>query len=219
MGVKRIIKYFYLSVKAAGKVMWVPVLIINLALPLINFYFYKEAGLCDVFWWHVIEYEQYAVPLCSVWWSIFYMREYLEGEGCELLCIMVKRPYMYCVVLSGIILVNVAVWFCAFSLCEIRMLPVFFRICILSAFHFGISCFALAISRSSIISLLFVIMYDIIVFINPLAERSFLFYINCDFITWQELFSEALFYVPVSVALLAAAEGFCKLRHRMGLFG
>lgn len=75
-----------LEIKSQRGLYWVPVVIILLVVPLVDYSLYlgvnRDMELTRI---HILRAAQQFVPVCAVWWPSFVMREYINAPGNELL--------------------------------------------------------------------------------------------------------------------------------------
>lgn len=70
--------------KSLKIIFWIPLVILNVFLPIMNYLQYKTSGFGELLYLNIIQYAQMFIPFCSVWWVIFIARQYVETDGNEL---------------------------------------------------------------------------------------------------------------------------------------
>lgn len=81
--IKFYLEHFFLQLKGVGKLYFVPVFVLYIFLPLLILGDYGASGdeIDSIFVTQCI----FFIPILSVWWIFLVMKEYVEGEGKEVL--------------------------------------------------------------------------------------------------------------------------------------
>lgn len=140
-----------------------PVLILDLLVPYMNYVEYRQSGPGDALYWSVLQYTQWLMPLFSVWWVIFTLREYVEAEGHELLYVCKNKCKIWdALILFGMMLLNEVLVFGVYGL---FWMPAVFkealRIICISVFYFGAAYFLTFLTRSLTAPLMALLLYTI----------------------------------------------------------
>lgn len=140
-----------------------PLLIFDLLVPYMNYMEYRASGAGDSLYWSILQYTQWLMPLFSVWWVIFTLREYVEAEGYELLYVCKNKcKFWDALLLFGMMLLDEVLVFGAYSL--FWMPSVFkevLRIICISVFYFGAAYFLIFLTRSLTAPLMALLLYTI----------------------------------------------------------
>lgn len=155
------IRTFY-HLKNLGALFFVPLLVIDGLMPLLGCLVYSQYGAGERFYAAILEFGQYMLPFASVWWSLFVLRDYLEGDGAEVLYANAHNDkFVDIFLLFAVSCVNIAITFAGYAavLPEVaRELIRIWSVCIL---YFGIIYFVGFLSKSTTGALLLVLLYTI----------------------------------------------------------
>lgn len=92
----------------------------------------------DLLFIQVCDFTQYLIPMFSVWWILFVLREYVEGEGNELLYVnRYKLKFFDILALFVFYLLCVGVLYLLFSIFVPHMYLEYIRIFCVCVFYFG----------------------------------------------------------------------------------
>lgn len=162
MYIKRYIKIIFertgLHLKSLGKMTLIPVFVLDLLLPVYTYMSYKKYGVSDEMLLNIQEITLMLIPLFSVWWVIFMLKEYVDSDGNELLYVnRFKNKLTDAVMLFLLYFLNVLVIFIIYSIMFKEIWILFIIISEISLFFFGLSYFLLFVSGSIITPLAAVI--------------------------------------------------------------
>jgi hypothetical protein len=87
------IEKLFLQWKGVGKVMYLPLLINYIILPLFCIICGKSSITYDEHY-YFIEYGFYFIPFLSVWWILMVLQEYMEGIGHEVIWIYDRHKFI-----------------------------------------------------------------------------------------------------------------------------
>lgn len=197
--------YFYL--KSMGKLRFVPLIVFDVLLLVLPAAYYYNNGASDDLQLHLLQLTQFFMPLFSVWWAVFALREHLESDGNELLYAggnhtILKELVQLFLLAMG----NIAVLFVFYSV----LLPEFavesLRIVSACIFYFGLSYGLAFFVKSVTIVLLVLLLYTLLNFTVSLPELVFPFFMSRQLLSIEECLTACL---PLFLAgLLLSAIGF-----------
>lgn len=203
----KIQRLFYL-LKSTGIAFWVPVVLVNVVLPLTLWSSVKQLGL-EVGFQGALIFFLVIIPFMSVWWLILSMREFVESPGCELVYVNYdKSKFLDCVSVFVFYLADVFILFTVLKHWYPAIYTEMIREMLVCLFYFGVSHFLLFITRNATAALMATILYTVV---NALLylygkETVFPFYFEQE--VTQMMFGKL--YVPLAVAgvLLTAVSCF-----------
>lgn len=183
MGIKRrIIGRTRLYLKNMGVLGWVPLAVINIFIPavLVAGYLHYGSGSVelDVL---AMQVTQALMPLFSVWWSLFLLRDYVESDGRELLHIAVqKRELREAVKPFLLVAANILMVLVLGSLLTPVLLFEVIRILSVCVFLFGLSYCLVYLFRSISMAFFGVVLYTLINWFAPVDTPVFPLYMSND---------------------------------------
>ena len=159
---KRTLRILSRSWKNIGILRFVPFVILDILIPLVNIGSYRQNGLTDVFQREIISTAFMFLPFFAAWWPTFILREYIESDGNELLAFFHnKRQESLCVFTLLIYLANVSVLFLVY----IKLFPTlklfYLWILIICVFYFSLSYFMSFATKSTTLTLMSGLIYAI----------------------------------------------------------
>lgn len=165
-----------------------PLIVFNLVLPILIFMGYRKYGPSELFEMELLDLTQYFLPLFSVWWVVFVLREYLEVDGNELFYIggrkivLKELGLVYLVAMLNIMLLIVlcVVLFPAFILESVRIVSV-------CTFYFGLTYCMAFLLKSVAMTLLILLLYTLLNFTLSFNELVFPLYMSRQLIKIDEL--------------------------------
>lgn len=176
------------TLKILGGLRFVPLVVFNLVLPILIFMGYRKYGPSELFEMELLDLTQYFLPLFSIWWVVFVLREYLEADGNELFyiggrkIIIKELGLVYLIAMLNIMLLIV--------LCII-LLPSFFpesvRIVSACVFYFGLTYCMAFLLKSVSMTLLILLLYTLLNFALSFNELFFPLYMSRQLIEIDEL--------------------------------
>lgn len=99
------LRQLYLSFKNLKWFYFVPLIVLYLFIPLSNLLNFKAIGL-DLCYTIVTDTAQRVIPITATWWVFCVLKEYIEGDGNELLYAYLKGKTL------GIDILFVFCWYC-----------------------------------------------------------------------------------------------------------
>ena len=135
------LKNGYFRMKGMGIFALVPIIILYVCIPLINYAAYQYFENPDVLYDNVITMGRYMIPICSVWYILFTLYHFIEEPGNEMLYLEKKGklidlvfPYFaYEVLLLPLFLIYTQffpeLWFFFLQLCMIDLTLLAFCYC------------------------------------------------------------------------------------------
>lgn len=185
-----------LNLKNLGFLFFVPIILMDVILPVLLINSYKANSISEEFLVDIRQYCFLILPISSIYWSIFSMKDYVGEIGTEILYISSNKvKLMDFVLLLFYSFMNIFI--IALIVCNIMhtAIPIFIAVILISIFLFGISYFLLFYTKS----LTIVIMADLLYIISSLilGGRYIIFPLYViNQITYTNLCS---FYLPLGI--------------------
>lgn len=197
MCVKRdIILFFrreFLLLKNLKLIFWVPLIIIDAAMPIFAWYAYENYDLFRADY-DVKTVIMIFIPLFSAWWSIFTAREFLESRGNELLFLKQKMifaemllPFLLYIGNYSLVLSLLSVWRDDTGKLITEMLTV-------SLLVFGMSYFTAFLSKSITVPLLACTLYVLINMTIPTEKPCPFMYYSASNYPIEEVY---IVFIPI----------------------
>lgn len=166
-----------LMIKAQKLAGFVPILFIDLLIPILNLLIYFSKGEGAELTLSVNQLLQLFMPFLSCWWVIFALRLFVEEKGCEVFFVSSDKTKMFdifalfLIMLSNICLTSIPYFFVIERFWETLL-----RIILVCFFYFGVS-YCVSLLTKSITSTLFLLtIYTLANTLSPLKETLFPFY-------------------------------------------
>ncbi len=166
MHYKRIITLYIqrmcLHLKSIGALFWVPIFILNLLVPLLNYLTYSKHAVGEELYTEILKNCLWYYPFFSNWWPLFLMKEYLETDGNELLFVYSGKNKL--IDLSSVFLlsiINVLLWFIPYTVLFPMMKYELLRVLTICFLYFSFSYFLTFLSRSILIPLMILLLYNL----------------------------------------------------------
>lgn len=193
--------------KSMGMLRFVPLVVFDVLLLVLPAAYYYNNGANDDLLFHLMQLTQFFMPLFSVWWVVFAMREHLESDGNELLyaggnqTILKELARLFLLAMG-----NIAVLFVFYCV----LLPEFavesLRIVSACVFYFGLAYGLAFFVKSVLIVLLVLMLYTLLNFMVTVETLVFPFFMSRQPLSPGELLTACL---PLLLAgLLLAAIGY-----------
>lgn len=191
---------------------FLPIVLMDVLLPILIISSYKSNGAGEMFLVDTKNYCLSILPLSSIFWSVFAMKDYVGEIGVETLFISKhKIKLLDFAILLIYQLINILIIAGIVFTIQKETLPIFIAVFAASLFLFGLSYCLLFYSKS----LTIVIMVDVLYIIASLSVNGvitlFPLYIVNDFITYSNLLS---FYLPLgAIGVVLCGLGVIKNRN------
>ncbi len=208
----------YLHLKNLKFLFFVPLLIMNALIPMLNYAVYKQYGVGDRLYTNILEYSQWLMPFASVWWSLFALRDYLEGDGNELLYVnRHSNKFVDIFILFFISILDIAIVFSVYAIQIPQMKFEYIRILSICFLYFGIVYFVSFLTKSTTLSTLTVVLYMIVnIYYGRGDKRIPFIYVSTDRLSKQFFVSD---YLPLLwTGLILTALGILINKKRIGLY-
>ncbi len=75
--------------------MIVPVIVAYVFVPFINYAAYRNYGVDHGLYQNIIMYTQVFLPYFSTWWSMMSLKDFVEGDGSEVLLVGTKKLHIF----------------------------------------------------------------------------------------------------------------------------
>lgn len=202
---------FLLLLKALHFNIYIPIIFINIIIPLLSLIFYLRKGINDEFSTNIYQLYQIFIPFLSCWWIIFILRFYYEEPWAEILFVNFdKNKLLDIFPLFLIMLLDITLTSLPYFFIIEKFSFYFLRIILVCFFYFGFSYSITMISKSITPTLIGLIVYTLSNIISPLPGTVFPFYYSPETLT--NIF---LCEVPLALAgIVLTAIGLYIIKHR-----
>lgn len=202
-----------LSLKNAGAVRFVPLVLFNVLYPLLLCSMHFNGTEPDMIEVYLLRMSQMMFPFFSVWDVIFVLREYNESEGNEVLFVNKKvSARTICAVIFCAMLLNVSIMMAASCLLLPDFVFEFVRIIPACVFFFGLCSFIVAVSKSAAISILGGALYLIANYMLCINREVPLFYMSSGLVSSELIFKSCLPLFVLGIVLAVAGNVMNKKR-------
>lgn len=206
----RLLSYF----KSMSYLRFVPLLLLNLFLPLSLFSLYRAQGLSPRFMESFLALTQVFVPLAAVLWPLAAAAEFVGDGNYE--CLFLYRSgkrFAEWYALFLLFILNLFLWFIVLEAGLGRFRAYFFFLALVSLFCFALALLLIYLSRSLTLSFLFILIYVMGSFALPREDARFPFYFVGELPERTFLLAEAPYYL---LGALAASVLAYLLSRRFG---
>ncbi len=175
---------FLLLLKALRFNICIPIIFINIIIPLLSLLLYIKKGISDELSTNICQLYQVFIPFLSCWWIIFILRFYYEEPGSEILFVTFDRNKLLDIFpLFFIMLLNITLTSLPYFFIIENFSSYFLRIILVCFFYFGFSYSVTMISKSITPTLIGLIIYTLSNILSPLSETAFPFYYSPEVLT------------------------------------
>lgn len=192
----------FLQLKSIRLMALVPIVAADLLLPLIGVASYQSERLD--FYETVMKYGMMLIPVSSIIWSLFSLKECIEGKGNELLFVGKNRfKLLDCFVMFALFYATVVPQFIVYSFIDAVFLTQIIRIFAICFFFFGVAYFLVFLTKSISLTLMCLIIYAISnMLISSRSKLAFMLYFDILPYGRDAFFSQSLPLIALSVVLL-----------------
>ena len=192
----------FLQLKSIRLMAFVTIVAADLLLPLIAVASYQSERLD--FYETVMKYGMMLIPVLSIIWSLFSLKECIEGKGNELLFVGKNRlKLLDCFVMFALFYATVVPQFIVYSLIDAVFLTQIIRIFAICFFFFGVAYFLVFLTKSISLTLMCLIIYAISnMLISSRSKLAFMLYFDIQPYGRDAFFSQSLPLIVLSVMLL-----------------
>ena len=179
-----------LSLKNAGAVRFVPLVLFDVLYPLLLCSMHFNGTKPEMIEVYLLQMSQVIFPLFSAWDVIFVLREYNESEGNEVLFVNKRvSAGAICAVIFCAMLLNVSIMMAASCL-----------------FFFGMCSFIISISKSAAISILGGVLYLIANYMFCINREVPMFYMSFGLVSSELVLQSCLPLFVLGIALAVAGN-------------
>lgn len=157
------IRLLRLSFKSIKYYYFIPIVILFILIPISNYFNIQSLGV-EICYDLVMNTAQNLIPITSTWWVFLILKEYIEGEGNELLYVyksMGKTKIIDILLIVVWFYLHVGILFLAYSFFYQNMLIEYLRILIQSFVLVGALYFLVYTIKSTSLSYMFILIYYI----------------------------------------------------------
>jgi len=201
--------------KNMGMLRFVPLLVLNVLIPLVNALSYKQYGVQQAFEEEIRTTALLLIPFFAGWWPTVILKEYIEAKGNELYSVFINQKVRLCLVpVCLLYLMNVSVLFFGY----IKLFPalklLYVWVLLLCFFFFGLSYCLSFLTKSTTLTFMAALLYTMLNHIKVYDRVTFLVYSSAGGIQktqeWRKVYLPIL---ALSVVLLLAGT-ISKSKHR-----
>ena len=189
------IERIVLLLKAQKLFALIPIIFINIIIPIISLTIYVKKGVGDELDSNINQILPLFIPFFSCWWVIFSLKFFYEDKGSEILYIcsdktkILDLSLLFLLMLLDIILSVIPYFFIIEG-----FIFIFLNLILICIFYFGLSFCITAVSKSITPTLLILIIYILLNTVSPFNETIFPFYYSPDI-------STNIFFCEIPLAL------------------
>lgn len=195
----------FLLFKNIGLLFFVPIIVVDVLIPVLNYISYSVHGISDELYYRISELTQIFIPFFSVWWVIFILKEFVDSDGCELLYTNQKTPAKSSIFMAfGIYCLNIIALYFIYSCLFKNFLMELIKILMVCVFFFGLSLFFSKLTDSTSITILILVMYTLINLIDYKHEGIFPLYFTGEKASLTMLFINSIPLAAIGLAFLLA---------------
>lgn len=196
----------YLELRGIGFVFWIPFLVNYVVFGLTILAHVVAGNTAEAYY---ADECNFYIPLMSAWWMLMTFKEYVEGEGCEILWLHDKGKIVDMVLLFLLYCVS---WFPLWKIYSVNwgndvwnndgqfMIMLLAR-CL---FYYGVAFALLMLSKTLVVPLLFVLIYSL--------YSNNLFYVNTKWVVSLLSPSDAMYFILGAIGLVIGCVFMTKLR-------
>lgn len=158
--VKFQLEHLFLQLKGVGKLYFVPIIVLYILLPFILWADYSASGnsIDRIF----VAQCNFFMPILSVWWVFLVMKEYVEGEGKEVLYLNEHSKFKEVIILYVYYVIHLLFFFgVALFFIPNVVFALFLQIILASFFYCGLGYLFLYLTQNISIAFLPLICYSI----------------------------------------------------------
>lgn len=169
----------YLHWKSLHFQFFVPLIVLDVILPLLLYSFFREYGIDENLRDSVHELSQFFLPIFSNWWVLFILREYVESDGNELLYVCKSKCKLPdCLLLFAAFMLNTLILFAALSFVMPGMMSEYVLIFCTCLLYFGVVYAAVFLTNSIVLALLAIMLYTLALTVLPPETPNFILYFS-----------------------------------------
>lgn len=170
-----------LLLKAQKWVALIPIIFVNILIPIINLAIYIKKGFGEELNLSINQILPIFIPFFSCWWVIFSLKSFYEDKGSEVLYICSDKAKIFDMSLLFLLIISDIIFsFIPYFFVIEGFVILFVKIILVSIFYFGLSYCITTISKSITPTLLTLIIYILLNVLSPFNETTFPFYYSPD---------------------------------------
>lgn len=199
---KMFFRRLFLHFKNIKAMFFVPLVMSNVLVPAVAYFSYNSEYLD--FYMTVMQASFILIPLSSCIWSLFVLREYVEGKGNELLYVgRNKVKLLDCLIPFLLFSVTIIIQYLFYIQIDNIFKFEFIRIFIICLFFFSLTYLFAFLTKSVSLTLMILIGYTIINIMFGLdTSNVFIFYYNLERFTKAIFFNQSLPMLITSLVVI-----------------
>ncbi len=155
-------KQLYLNFRNVKGFYYIPLVFLYIVLPVLNIATIRQYGVCENAFTIICNDIQKFAPIMCSWWVIFAFKEYIEGDGCEVLYVYKKSIVLDVILIYIWYLIHITILMIVYSFYFTNIWLIFMRIAIQSLFFASGAYLCMFLFKSISISFMFIFVYEII---------------------------------------------------------
>lgn len=200
------IRLLYLSFKNLKIYYFIPLFFLYIFLPVLNFGMVSMSGNIENSYILVFREAEKYIPLLSFWWITLIFKEYISGDGNEVLYCIDSSGKVKLSLIAPIFLwyiIHVGVLFLGYSIFWDNVLLEFIKTVLQCFFFVSLGYMLMYISESPIISFMLLLIYELLtIFINSNIANYISIFENGNRITMNAIATKYLGFLLLSIAFL-----------------
>ncbi len=200
------IRLLYLSFKNLKIYYFIPLFFLYIFLPVLNFGMVSMSGNIENSYILVFREAEKYIPLLSFWWITLIFKEYISGDGNEVLYCIDSSGKVKLSLIAPIFLwyiIHVGVLFLGYSIFWDNVLLEFIKTVLQCFFFVSLGYMLMYISESPIISFMLLLIYELLtIFINSDIANYISIFENGNRITMNAIATKYLGFLLLSIAFL-----------------
>lgn len=195
----------YFHLKNLKLLFWMPLLAVHITVPFIALITLK-GSTADNFAANIIEYSILIFPLFSALWTVFILKDYVEGKGNEILYVCKSKNRIADTFFTFILFfITIVLQYLFYIKAESILAPELLRLFCICFFYYSLTYFSMFITKSSALTVLILIGYTVLNFLSIYSNREKVFplYFDLQLFTKEMFIKQQLPMLAAGIVLLA----------------
>nr|KEI06297.1 ABC transporter permease [Clostridium sp. K25] len=174
------LKLIYLSMKSLKVYYFIPLIFLYIVIPILDIGLINMSGNIETAYLSIFAEAEKYIPILSLWWTTFIFKEYIDGDGNELLyCIgsSNKLKIQHITLIFIWYIIHVSILFLGYSLFLDNVLLEFLKTIIQCFFFTSLVYMLIYTLKSTTISFMFLLIYELLCL-----------FVRCEFIKYMSIF-------------------------------
>ena len=155
----------------------IPLVIYYILLPILNYMEYQKYGMGYELYNNIVTFAQFFIPLFSTWNGMINIKDYIEGDGREVLYINNKNPDLWVFLISAAInVICLLPLFAVYSILFKNMMLECIRLILFIIFFCSVAMSAVVLTNSLALTFSILFLYTIFSIFGNHINSLFLYY-------------------------------------------